>query len=115
MNRETGLPVLYQHDQNLIFKMFKILDGKLKKCGFALEMPFCCFLFSRPWESTYLMDVFVSFFFLKLIEPKLPVARYLTLGFMDHICTVWAEPSNPLDLFSCTEVNRATINVEALL
>lgn len=79
-------------------------------------MPFShCFPLGRPWESTYPMDVFVSLFFLKLIEPKSPVARYLTVGFMDHICTVWAEPSNPVDLFSSTEVNGATINVETLL
>lgn len=118
--RETGLPVLCQHDNmiriSLIFKIFKFLDGKLKKYGFALVIPFsCCVPFGKPWESTYLMDVFVSLFFLKLIEPKPSVVRYLTVGFMDHICTVWAEPSNPVDLFSCTEVNRATINVETLL
>lgn len=101
---------------SLIFKMFKILDSKLKKYGSSLEMPFShCFPLGRPWKSTYPMDVFVSLFFLKLIEPKSPVARYLTVGFMDHICTVWAEPSNPVDLFSSTEVNGATINVETLL
>lgn len=57
---------------------------------------------------------FCSLFCLRLIEPKTPVARYLTVGFIDCICTVWAKSSDHVDLFSSTEVNGATINMETL-
>lgn len=85
-----------------------------------MDLPWRCHLvvafLSASRGKVLILWVFLFLcFFLKLIEPKPPVARYLTVGFMDHICTVWAEPSNPLDLLSCTEVNRATINVETLL